>query len=66
MANLELPGKTIDLDEVKDLSDEDYEGLLYYAGQWDSAQQESWIEEIENARGAKKPRPKKAAEGDEE
>jgi hypothetical protein len=50
-AVIELPGKTVNLDEVEGLSEEHYQGLLAYALQWDSPQQEDWAAQIREARG---------------
>jgi hypothetical protein len=49
--NLELPNKSVDLDEVEGLSDEEWEGLLYYAKQWDDPKQAEWVEALTAARG---------------
>jgi len=60
MATLQIKHKEIDLDKVHSLSEEDYQGLLFFAGQWDDPDQGAWLETIEKARITKtnKPEPK--------
>lgn len=49
---IELPGgKVVDLAEVPNLDDEEYQGLLSYAGQWDDPRQGDWLSAIREARG---------------
>jgi SAP domain len=43
--------RLVDLDQVSDMDDEEYEGLLAYAGQWDRPEQADWVKKIKKARG---------------
>lgn len=48
---LELPGRSVDLTEVQGMDDDEYEGLLYYAKQFDVPVQVVWVQRLEKARG---------------
>lgn len=53
MANtLMLPGgKEVDLDKVESMDEDEYQGTLYYAKQFDSPQQAEWVAALQEARG---------------
>lgn len=51
---LTLPGqREVDLTKVKDLSDDEFNGLISYAKQWDDPRQQGWVDDIVQARGGK-------------
>jgi hypothetical protein len=52
MATLTLPyGKEVDLDDVADMDADEFNGLLAYAGQWDTPDGASAVVALNKARG---------------